>query len=89
MVQSSNGVCLGLLLLATSAAPAGAQGTNCADFLHNRDGSWTSFTNDEMLLPRGPLPIHEGERFSRRSGGARGFVARILDDQCRLDSPDY
>lgn len=76
----------GAAAMATSVA---AQGTRCSAFLHNRDGSWTSFVDDEMLLPRGPLPIHPGERFSRGSGGARGLVARILDDQCRLDSPDY
>ena len=81
------GALVGSLLLAASAAAA--QGTRCSAFLHNRDGSWTSFTDDEMLLPRGPLPIHKGERFSRGAGGAKAFVARILDDQCRLDSPDY
>ena len=70
--------------MASMAASACAQGTNCADFLHEHDGSWRSFTNDEMLLPRGPVPIHEGERFPRGS-----FVARLLDAQCQAGNPPY
>ncbi len=71
-------------LIAALATPALAQGTRCASFLHDRDGSWRSFVNDEMLLPLGPMPIHEGERFPRGS-----FVARLLDAQCLPDGPLY
>ncbi len=67
-----------------ACAPAQAQGTNCAAFLHEHDGSWRSFTTDEMLLPRGPMPIHKGERFPRGS-----FVARLLDAQCQPGGPLY
>ena len=73
---------LGAVGLAVSAARA--QGTRCAAFLHERDGSWRSFVNDEMLLPRGPMPIHKGERFARGS-----FVARLLDAQCQPGGPLY
>ena len=73
-----------VLALAASCGAAQAQGTHCAAFLHERDGSWRSFTNDEMLLPRGLLPIHEGERFRRGS-----FVARLLDAQCQPGGPLY
>lgn len=78
-----------VLAISAIGTPAQAQGTHCADFLHNRDGSWTSFADDEMLLPRGPVPIHEGERFSRGSDGAKAFIARILDAQCRPGSRLY
>ncbi len=71
-------------LMAALATPTLAQGTRCASFLHDRDGSWRSFVNDEMLLPRGPMPIHEGERFPRGS-----FVAHLLDAQCRPGGPLY
>ena len=71
-------------LVLAGATPVLAQGTNCADFLAEHDGSWRSFTNDEMLLPSGPKPIHEGERFPRGS-----FVARLLDAQCLPGGPLY
>ncbi len=71
-----------LILLGPTQALA--QGTRCVDFLHERDGSWRSFINDEMLLPRGPMPIHEGERFAHGS-----FVARLLDAQCLPGGPLY
>lgn len=68
----------GLLAALLLAGAAQAQGTRCTAFLHDRDGSWRSFVDDEMLLPRGPMPIHKGDRFPRGS-----FVARLLDAQCR------
>ena len=71
-------------VLLACLAPARAQGTRCSAFLLERDGSWRSFVNDEMLLPRGPMPIHKGERFARGS-----FVARLLDAQCRPGGPLY
>lgn len=71
-------------LIAVLATPAFAQGTRCASFLHDRDGSWRSFVNDEILLPHGPMPIHEGERFPRDS-----FVAHLLDAQCQPGGPLY
>ncbi len=70
--------------MVAACAPAHAQGTRCSAFLHQRDGSWRSFVDDEMLLPRGPMPIHAGQRFSRGS-----FVARLLDAQCQPGGPLY
>ena len=79
---------LAIVLGATAATAvcgsAQAQGTRCSAFLHEHDGGWRSFVDDEMLLPRGPVSIHAGQRFSRGS-----FVARLLDAQCQPGGPLY
>ena len=77
------------LVVCLGAVSASAQGTRCSAFLHERDGSWRSFTTDEMLLPEGPVPIHAGEHFSARDRGAKRFIARLLDAQCEPGGPLY
>ena len=71
--------------LALCAAPVRAQTVSCSKFLHNRDGSWSSFVTGEVLGSRGPVPIHAGERFSRNGRGAGADLARTLDALCRSD----
>ena len=57
----------------------------CSTFLHNRDGSWTSFWTGTVLASRGPVPIHTGERFRVGGNLAQTDVARILDGMCESD----
>ena len=75
------------MAVAALAAPAGAQaqGVSCSKFLHNRAGCWSSFVTGEVLGPRGPIPIHAGERFARTRRGPGADLARILDALCRSE----
>ena len=73
----------GSLALLSSPAPASAQALKCSTFLHNRDGSWTSFWDGVVFGSYGPVPIRTGERFRAGTGGrARNDVARLLDQIC-------
>ena len=62
--------------------PASAQLLRCSTFLHNRDGSWSSFWDARVLGPYGPVVIHAGERFHVGHGRTAGDIARILDRPC-------
>ncbi len=66
-------------------ATARADVVSCSKFLHNRDGSWSSFVTGEVLGSYGPVPIHAGERFARTGRGRRADLARILDQICLSD----
>ncbi len=57
----------------------------CSKFLHNADGSWSSFWNGDVLGSYGPVVIHPGERFRRGGDKRRDDIARILDGLCRDD----
>ena len=75
-----------LILLASvgvAAAQSGIAGPiECSRFLHNRDGSWSSFWQGDVFGSYGPMVIHPGERFSRGAERGRADIARILDRLC-------
>ncbi len=73
-----------LLLPAGSAsAQSGTAGPiECSRFLHNRDGSWSSFWEGDVFGSYGPVMIHPGERFSRGFDRSRADIAGILDRIC-------
>ena len=76
------------LICAALVATAGttmAQVVSCSKFLHNRDGSWSSFDTGDVLGSRGVVHIHTGERFSRRGTPAQADLAQILDGMCQSD----
>ena len=66
----------------STTGPASAQAIQCSTFLHNRDGSWTSFWNARVLVSYGPIVIHAGERFRLGDGRAKDDIVRILDGLC-------
>ena len=72
-------VALASLLAASSAS---AQAIQCSTFLHNHDGSWTSFWNARVLGSYGPVSIHAGERFRLGDGRTKEDIVRILDGLC-------
>ena len=65
---------------------ARAQGPiRCSAFLHNADGSWTSFDEATVLGSFGPVDVYPGEKFRRGTGKKQDDVARILDGLCERD----
>ena len=73
----------GFLALLPLPIRASAQALRCSTFLHNRDGSWTSFWDGVVFGSYGPVPIRTGERFRAGTGGrAKNDVARLLDQIC-------
>ena len=83
---------LGLALLGpvlrngAARAQSGLAGpVQCSKFLHNADGSWSSFWNGDVLGSYGPVAIHPGERFRRGGDRRRDDLARILDGLCGDD----
>lgn len=76
---------LAVIVLFLSFGVAHAQVARCSKFLHNRDGSWTSFGTGTFLGPSGPNEVSTGERFSRTGPGRKADIARILDDVCSSD----
>lgn len=69
-----------------ASVPAGAQvPVRCSAFLHNHDGSWTSFVNATFLATRGPVPVRTGERISERGSPAQVDLARLLTRLCEND----
>ena len=74
---------LAIVACAVLAAPVRAQALKCSTFLHNRDGSWTSFWDGVVRGSYGPVPIYTGERFRLGTGGrAKNDVARLLEQIC-------
>ena len=71
--------------LAASTAAADAQVVSCSKFLHNRDGSWSSFVEADVLGDYGIVHIHPGERFRRSGPRALADLARILDGMCESE----
>lgn len=76
---------VGAAMLAASIASAHAQTVRCSKFLHNADGSWSSFEEGTFLGSRGPVAIKMGERFGRGSPAGKGEIARVLDGICLHD----
>ena len=70
----------GALVVAGSAQ---AQVVSCSKFLHNRDGSWSSFVTGDVLGSRGVVHIHAGERLSARGPPPLADLAHILDGMCQ------
>ena len=67
-----------------ASAQSGLAGPiECSRFLHNRDGSWSSFWQGDVFGSDGPVPIHPGERFARGADRRRADIAAILDHICR------
>lgn len=61
------------------------QPVRCSAFLHNHDGSWSSFVDATFLAVRGPVPVHPGERLSRRGSPAQADLAHLLDRICEVE----
>ena len=79
-------VLVAFLSIITLAGPAAAQSRlRCSAFLHERDGSWRAFEPGAIFGPRGPIPVHTGERFTHGRPSASDYVARVLDRLCRTD----
>ncbi len=74
-----------LVLLTQMAHSARAQVVSCSKFLHNRDGSWSSFVEADLLGRYGVVHIHPRERFTVGRSKVQSDLARILDGICRSE----
>ena len=77
--------CAAILVLAQASVPACAQIISCSKFLHNRDGSWSSFVEADVLGNYGLVHVHPGERFSVGRSKVLRDLAQILDGMCRSE----
>lgn len=83
IIRVKRSLCVTVLALALLPVGADAQAIRCSAFLHNRDGSWTSFFKGHVMGERGPIPVAVGERFTRRGRTAKSEIARALDALCQ------
>jgi hypothetical protein len=59
-----------------------AVGISCADFRHNRLGSWTPIRKVTIVGPSGPFTVEPDEIFSLDSTVMSVNIAAILDERC-------
>lgn len=69
-------------LLALPVPTLAQDGIRCSNFLHNRDGTWRSFSHADLFGPNGVVHVDEGDILNPSARSAKGDVARALNDVC-------
>jgi hypothetical protein len=74
-----------LVLMTAAAALAASEGPDCGSFFYNADGSWSPTHPYMIAIPTSQTLLTPSEKLRPNLPGARGWVARYLNAQCRFE----